>query len=350
MTSPHSLSALPALSALPDRHQLEQLARDGGLSAQGLDIALHRLGYLPDAAAWRNFGGLALLAAGSLLVLAGVVFFFAFNWDALHRFVKMALVAAPLALSAVLAARLSGQRAGQAWLGAAVVLTGVLLAVMGQIYQTGADSELLFAGWAALVLPWALAGSAPWLWLFWLGLWNVALGLYLSGVSFDAKGLFWLPLLLNAGALCVWEILWPRLGWLRAAYGPRIIAVAAAVCATVVGMKWRFFSSYESMNYTPFFYLMLYLSWLGATLWFYRDRRHDIVPLAAASLSLIVVITMELFRWLIEYFSKDYLFSLLLLGLAVAAMTALAAAWLRRTVQAWQRPVSALGAAREQEA
>jgi uncharacterized membrane protein len=328
----------------PDRRQLERLAHDGVLSAQGFDIALHRLGYLPDAAAWRYFGSLALLAAGSLLVLAGVVFFFAFNWDELHRFAKIALVAAPLVLCAVLAARFEGRRAGQAWLGAAVVLTGVLLAVIGQIYQTGADSELLFAGWAALTLPWVLAGGMPWLWLFWLGLWNVALGLYLSSgagrMSFDAGHLFLLPLLLNAGALCLWEILWPRLGWLRAVYGPRIIAVAAAVCATVVGMRW-WFPGHESKDYTS----LSYLIWLGATLWFYRGRRHDIVPLAAASLSLIVVIPARLSRWLHPI---DDIFPFLLLGLAVAAMTALAAAWLRYTMQVWQKP--APGAAREQEA
>ena len=340
---------------IPSRHQLEQLAQEGTLTDDGLEIALRHFGYLPDAAAWRRFGNLALLAAGSLLVLAGIVFFFAFNWAALHRFAKMALVALPLALSAALAARLMPQRAGQAWLGAAVVLTGVLLAVIGQIYQTGADSELLFAGWAALTLPWVAAGCAPWLWLFWLLIVNVALGLFIFG-RWDAwmmlgtrySDLLWLPLLLNASALYVWELLWPRLVWMRAPYAPRAIALLAALCATVLGVVWCVLNGWENppwreidglgnppwrvMRYAPLFCL----GWLGATLRFYSLSRRDIVPLAGAALSLIIVVTTWLARWLFDTWRGNETGSFLLIGLAVAGMTALAAFWLRQTAQAWE--------------
>ena len=329
---------------MPDRHQLEQFAQSGALTSDGLEIALRRLGHVPDAVAWRRFGGLALQAAGSLLVLAGIVFFFAFNWDALHRFAKLALVALPLILSAVLAVRFTGQRAGLAWLGAAVALAGALLAVIGQIYQTGADSEWLFAGWALLTLPWVVAGCAPWLWLFWLLLLNVALGLFVLG-RFDtwrllgglADGLFWMQLLLNAAALCVWELLWPRLAWMRAPYAPRAIALLAALCATALGMGWAIMhndqrAAWLVMRYTP----LIYLAWLGATLWFYRWRRRDIVPLAAGALSLIVVVTTQLANWLFDAWRSDPVLSCLLIGLAVAGMTALAALWLRQTAQAWE--------------
>jgi len=334
---------------MPDRHQLEQLARDGALTSDGLEIALRRLGHVPDAVAWRRFGSLALLAAGSLLVLAGIVFFFAFNWDALHRFAKMALVALPLILSAVLANRFAEQRTGLAWLGAAVALTGALLAVIGQIYQTGADSELLFAGWALLTLPWVVAGCAPWLWLFWLLILNVALGLFVLD-RFDtwrlldglANGLFWMQLLLNAATLCVWEGLWPRLAWMRAPYAPRAIALLTALCATSLGMSWALMYSDQRaawlvMRYTP----LIYLAWLGATLWFYRWRRHDIVPLAAGALSFIVVVTAKLAYWLFDEMNRDLVVACLLLGLAVAGMTALAAFWLRQTTQAWDQEATA---------
>lgn len=82
----------------------------------------------------------------------------------------------------------------------------------GQIYQTGADSELLFLAWAALILPWVLASRAPWLWLFWLLLGNAALLLYVAG-RFEiwtffvlADSLFWAPLLFNATALVPWPL------------------------------------------------------------------------------------------------------------------------------------------------
>jgi len=328
----------------PDRHQIEQLARQGALSSDGLEIALRRLGHLPDAAAWRRFGDLALLAAGGLLVLAGIMFFFAFNWDVLHRFTKMTVAALPLILSAALAARFAGQRAGQAWLGAAVALVGALLAVIGQIYQTGADSELLFAGWAALSLPWVAAGCAPWLWLFWLLIVNVALGLFIFGrwevwtmPGGLADGLLWMPLILNAAALLAWELLWPRLAWMRAPHAPRAIALLAALCATALGVVWCLLgddphTDWQTMRYTP----LIYLVWLGMTRWLYRRRRHDIVPLAIAALSLVIVVTVWLANELLDSWRLTEASAFLLIGLAVAALTALAAFWLRQTAQAWE--------------
>jgi hypothetical protein len=37
------------------RRFLESIARNGQLTAAGLDIALRRLGVFPDAAGWRRF-------------------------------------------------------------------------------------------------------------------------------------------------------------------------------------------------------------------------------------------------------------------------------------------------------
>jgi uncharacterized membrane protein len=323
------------------RRYLESLARNGQLTADGLDTALRRLGLLPDAAGWQLFGSRFLLAAGTLLLLAGVVFFFAFNWNDLHRFAKMALVTLPLVLSTGMAARLGLDRAGgQASLGAAVVLTGVLLAVIGQIYQTGADSELLFAGWAVLALPWVVIGCAPWLWLFWLVLVNTALAIFLLGrldiwaVFFFSDAMFLGPLLVNAVALLLWEFCWPRVGWMRVAYAPRFIALLAAAAATGLGVSWWFLSKrveWRLMHYAP----LIYLPWLGATLWFYKTRRQDIVPLAVAALSAITVLTAGLIKVLFEGRSHEVA-AFFFIGAAVAAMTAAAAVWLRQTMHRWE--------------
>ena len=43
---------------------------------------------------------------------------------------------------------------------AASVLVGVLLAVIGQVYHTGADAYSLFAAWTLLILPWTLASRS----------------------------------------------------------------------------------------------------------------------------------------------------------------------------------------------
>jgi uncharacterized membrane protein len=58
------------------------------------------------------------------------------------------------------------------------VLTGVLLAVIGQVYQTGADVFELFVAWAALILPWTVISRHAAHWLLWLVVAEVALVLY----------------------------------------------------------------------------------------------------------------------------------------------------------------------------
>lgn len=322
------------------RRFLESLARNGQLTAAGLEFALNSLGVVPAAAGWRRFADRLLLAAGSLLLLAGVVFFFAFNWSELHRFVKIGMVLVALLLSAGMSLRRGLECiAGQAWLGAGVVLGGVLLAVIGQIYQSGADSELLFAGWAVLTWPWVMVACAPWLWLFWLALVNTALGLFIAG-RFDiwallSDAMFWAPLLLNVLALVCWEFGWSRLAWLRADYGPRFISVLAAAAATGLGTSWWFLGTAERwpvMQYAP----LVYLPWLVLTLWFYSQRRRDLVPLATAALSLIVVVTAGLIRALFDHGSSG-VGEFFLVGAAVAVMTAGAAFWLRQTATAWEQ-------------
>ncbi len=327
------------------RRALVERAQAGDLSSPGLSLALSRLGILPDAAGWRLFADRALLAAGTLLILAGIVFFFAYNWTGLHRFLRIALVALPLlgsALAALYCAR-QAERVGrhylEAALGAGVVLIGVLLAVVGQIYQTGADSELLFAGWALFALPWVLVASVPWLWLFWLLLVNVALGLYLAGradiwamLNVHSQPLWW-PLLLNAGALALWEGLAWRGVFGRTAYGPRCVAFLTTAAATVPALAWVFRGSGEvwpGLEWVPLYYG----AWAVAVSLFYRFRVRDIVPLALLSGSLVCVLSAMLARQLFEGHRTESS-SFLLLGLAIAGMSAAATAWMRHTARQW---------------
>lgn len=137
------------------RHRLVGLAREGALSAAGLELALRRLALLPTPADWRRLADRLLLAAG-LVCCSPACFFLCLQLECAAPLRARALAAAPLCVAALAALWCGrgyerhptpeGLRRLQAALGAAVVLIGVLLAVIGQIYQTGADSELLFAG------------------------------------------------------------------------------------------------------------------------------------------------------------------------------------------------------------
>jgi uncharacterized membrane protein len=125
----------------------------------------------------------ALLALGVGQFLAGVVFFFAYNWNDLSDIAKFAVIEAALALSVGGALLIGLDRVfGQMLLIAASVLTGALLAVIGQVYQTGADAFELFVVWAALILPWTIISRHAAHWLLWLAVAEVALVLYCEQV------------------------------------------------------------------------------------------------------------------------------------------------------------------------
>jgi len=151
---------------------------------------------------WSTWARHALLALGAGHLLAGIIFFFAYNWDDLPVLAKFALVEAGIIISALSAFFLGMDRpAGQALLIGASVLTGVLLAVIGQVYQTGADAYELFATWVLLILPWTLASRSAAHWLVWLIVTYLAIGLYGLQVLIPADRLDGTELLLILGAV-----------------------------------------------------------------------------------------------------------------------------------------------------
>jgi uncharacterized membrane protein len=153
--------------------------------------ALHSHGVIPaacylaaasavrDDAAWATWAGRVLLSIGAGHLLAGIVSFFAYNWADMSAAAKFATVEVALVV-AVAGAWFAGiERAvGQMLLIAASILVGVLLAVIGQVYDTDADEYTLFVAWAALILPWTLASRSAAHWTVWLVVLYLALSLY----------------------------------------------------------------------------------------------------------------------------------------------------------------------------
>jgi uncharacterized membrane protein len=128
-----------------------------------------------DADFWHRWTGRALLALATGHLLAGVIFFFAFNWAEISTFTKFAVLEGALVAAAVAWWRLGfDSLPGQAMGVAVTVLLGVLMAVFGQVYQTGADAYELFVNWALLSLPFVVAARSWPHWLVWLVLANTA--------------------------------------------------------------------------------------------------------------------------------------------------------------------------------
>jgi uncharacterized membrane protein len=165
-----------ALPATPRR--VREIARVVSLAPHVRSRALMIVDATPDTLAWHRFLSRVLLLLGAGLVLSGVVCFVAYNWNRFGAFPKFALIEVAIASAAVIAWRSLPRLSGQVALSAAAVLVGPLLALYGQVYQTGADPYGLFLGWLALILPWVIAAEFGPLWLFALGLLDLSVTLY----------------------------------------------------------------------------------------------------------------------------------------------------------------------------
>ncbi|QYJ76803.1 DUF2157 domain-containing protein [Shewanella sp. FJAT-52076] len=184
----------PLLPASPSvRAQLAHWL-DGGYLRKG---ALSQLPALVEACEsrypqhWLKPLYTMMLYLGALSLGAGIIFFFAYNWANLHHFTKFALVEAAIAFAVLGLYTVSRSAPGRQvshWLTGALLLlldllVGALLALVGQVYQTGADPWQLFAIWAAFTLLPALAYRSDMLWSAFWAQSNLALWLHFADLG-----------------------------------------------------------------------------------------------------------------------------------------------------------------------
>ncbi|PKG35083.1 DUF2157 domain-containing protein [Psychrobacter sp. Sarcosine-3u-12] len=166
------------------RRTIEQLLSQGTLPIEKADTAALFLDVYPSKRTWLQFFDKALLIIGAVALVLSLVLFIAYNWLYMGKLAKFALVEGALVITIALYVALSFRRrfafVRQLLLLIASIITGSLLALFGQVYQTGADTWQLFFGWAILITPWVLIARFPALWLLWLGLINAFLLLYLG--------------------------------------------------------------------------------------------------------------------------------------------------------------------------
>lgn len=285
--------------------------------------ALRAAGISPTRADWRAFLGRLTLWLGIVALASAVVFFFAFNWAALGRFAKFGLVEAGIVAGLIACWRLDLDGApGRAVLLLLSLLTGALLALTGQVYQTGADTFELFAWWALLILPWVVVGRFSPLWLVWLALVNLAAFLYFQ-IAFNLEALLWALFVLNGLALIGWEAGHRAgLAWLRDSWPPRLVAMASGAMATAL-MVSAILGTGEAMT---LFSTLAYAVWLGAFYHWYRRVRPDLFMLAVGLLSLIVTVATFLAQSMLSGSASG---GYLLIGLVVIGMSAGGAIWLK---------------------
>jgi uncharacterized membrane protein len=319
------------------RNEILDWSEQGRIAPGRLRAALEAGGALPTVSQWRRFLDRVLLWMGSVMLASAAIFFFAFNWDQMGRLAKIGLVEAFLVAALVLLWRLGLERAsGKATLFAAALLASGLLALIGQIYQTGADPWELFAVWAAAILPWALVARLAPLWVLWLALLNLAASLYyatfgiLFGVLFAPERLAWMLFSLNTAALVVWEgCAFAGLAWLRERWSVRIVATASGAFATWLALHGIF----EGRGSSGLWGLPAWLLWLGGIYAVYRHRVRDVYVLAGGVLSVIVVITCFMGKQTKLNDAGAFLF----IGLVIIGLSAAGGWWLKNVVNEQDR-------------
>lgn len=313
------------------RHFLLDWAEQGRIPPENLRGSLSLTGALPSAADWRRFLDLLLLWLGTLLVACGVIFFFAYNWNDLGRFAKFALVEGIVVIALVFVWRLGLERiAGSAALLAASLFVGALLALIGQTYQTGADTFELFGAWALAILPWVLLGRFAALWMLWLALVNIAISLYyqafggLFGLLFSPQQSLWVLFAWNTLALALWEGLAAAgVAWLRERWAARLLATASGGLVAALAL-YAIFDGHRGDSLA----VPAWLAWLAGAYYLYRRLMPDIYVLAGGVLSVIIVVTAFLGKHMLEGRAEAGAF--LFIGLTVIGLSAAGGWWLKR--------------------
>lgn len=249
----------------------------------------------PDAAGWQKFIHHMFSLLGVILFICGLIFFMAWNWEDMHRFAKFGLLQGVFIVFGAWAA-LRWNRSWDARLAllGTSLMAGALLALYGQVYQTGANAWELFRAWAVVSAFIALAGQAT---AFWFIAWitsTLALSLYIVGSNWDWTYVVESSVLLKLAMvqfafLIIAELahaLLAKLGtafdperWLRRSMGMLAIMLAGwqasmRVCLDIFG--------YEHLSGDIY---LAYLLSLVVVFWYYYRRRPEFMFLALSILS-----------------------------------------------------------------
>ena len=311
------------------RRQIIELIEQGAIPAEKIGDALIAVKITPDGKNWRTFIDRLLLWLGGLALACAVMFFIAYNWNDIGRFAKFGMVEALIVLAIVSYCKFDEHSpASKVSLLFATICLGVVLALYGQTYQTGADPWQLFFNWALLMLPWAIIGRFSAIWIVWVVLINTSIVLYYQtfGGAFwfvfgSDTGMWWLIFFFNTLILVAWEFLTGIWGWLSERWAIRLLAVGSGVPVT-----WLVLHAIFSRTNGGIVSGLMWAVWLALMYFIYRKVRPDLFMLAGCCLSVITVSISFLGKNMLKDGSPGVF---LILALLVIGMGSGAAFWLK---------------------
>lgn len=316
---------------------LLHLAQNGVLDLRAYERALKIIGFTPDARKWNRFLDILLLVLGAGLMVSGIYFFFAYNWADMHRFVKLGIVEALILGMVVATSRLAPTNLpGKITLTVAGVLIGALLAVYGQIYQTGADAYTLFLGWTLLMAGLVFVSRFTPMWFIWILLVNTTLLLYWDQmVEYNSPiftAIYLWGFVVNGLFILAWEFFSRRTDWLVSRWTPRVLSIAVFYVITAPALilvtgEWQW-------NRDPLVLSMsiLFVIFIPIVIYVYSQKMLDLFMLTLSAISLMTVFT----TWAGNLLDGLGDFTPLVLGLLVIGQTALVVTLLLRVSKSWE--------------
>ena len=312
-----------------NQQQILTWMASGQLQPEQLEQALKLTESVPSPAQNLRFLSRVVLVFAVLMLCSGIIFFFAYNWDDLTRYHKFAIAQAALILVLLPLLRVNLQQpTAQAALFAASLLVGALLALVGQTYQSGADTYQLFLVWAVLITPWAVLAAMPALYLLLLALLNISLLLALDSLAIHYlpgpyTRVSWALLALNGAAAILWLLYAQRrldsrlIRWTERAINMYCLCIISSLAIAFIS---------SSSDRDP----LTLPTWLGfATAWlyYYRLRQLDLIMLSALIMASIVLAVTIITYALVDIIPSELLF--LLLALSVIGLSSAGAVWLK---------------------
>jgi uncharacterized membrane protein len=172
------------------QEDIHLVARYSNLSKNSAESVLQKYIYNTKAD-WQKFIQLFILSLGVGFMVSGIVLFFAYNWNDLNKFLKFGLVEGlTVTLSLVILFSNLKLITKNILLTAASALVGILFAIFGQVYQTGADAYDFFLAWTIFITLWVVVSNFAPLWLIFLVLINITIGTYAQQVAKDWSEIF----------------------------------------------------------------------------------------------------------------------------------------------------------------
>ena len=320
------------------RNQVSTYIEAKQISQENIDAVLELSHLKPTLHEFLAYLRMLLVWVGAISLIMALLFFMAFNWNEFGRFSKFIMVEIVMTVTVIAYLLVDKYKLLQkVLLMVASIALGVLLALIGQTYQTGADPWQLFAVWALLMTPWAVVAGFSGIWILWIALMNLGVLLYFQKFDLSPwailqmhENLLLVFFTLNSVLWIVWEVLSLKYKTFKNQMSINFLAflsIASVTTLTVLNLFWVDEIGSESVGNRVYF--IVYALCMFTLYYVYRVRKLSIYMVSLFSLSVFIV-SMNIFILFMIQTSDNFLSFLILLIFFIMLVTTYMVSWLKK--------------------